>query len=300
MNPATRHYSSMSLQGRPSFLFLVLILTGGAWANADRPIVAVLGFEGATRHQALVASASTSIITNALVNSDKFELIKAEAAVSALDAGGGVKVLANEAAVNRLGNELGCQYVIFGEVSNAEVNSQQFSGYGVTSYKTSYHLSVCIKVMDIYHKRIVFTRILENSSTPGVSLDSSPGFVTSAFTALAKKPVEKIILPLEAALLKDIKADANENLSQFSDDTQNATNAPAQAGYSLRFTSNVPAAMVEIDGVVEGTCADKISVAEGVHEVSITSGGYAPVKLKIRISKDLSLPVELVSSKNRK
>jgi len=289
-----RHLPSAASRALFCFLSLVILLTGGtAWARADRPVVAVLGFAGATRNQDLVASACTSIITNALVNSDKFELIKAEAALSALDAGGGVGVLADEAAVTRLGSELGCQYVIFGEVTKADVNSQRFSGYGVTSYKTSYHLAVSLKAMDIYHKRIVFSRMLENSSSPNVSMDTSPGFVTSAFTELSKSPVVKVIPPLESALLKDIQADASENLSQFNDSTPNAPGAASAGGYSLCFNCNVPAAMVEIDGVVEGTCADKISVAEGVHEVSISSSGYTPTKLKIRVSKDMTLPVEL-------
>ena len=297
MKSVFRHRSFYVTRSLSWCLLLIGLVTGGTIVFAERPVVAVLGFTGATNQQAIVAATCTSILTDALVKSDNFELIKAEAVVSALDSGGGVAVFEDQSVVNRLGTELGCQYVVYGEVTNTEVDNHRFSGYGVTTYKTAYHLSVNLKVMDIYRKRIVFTRSLENSSVSTVNVDRSPGFVAREFTKMVKAPFQKVISPLEKALLKDIEADA-EGLTRFSGNP--GQNSTFPKNHVIQFKCNVPTALVEVDGVVEGTCEQKITLTVGVHEVSIAAVGYIPSKFKIRVSKEMTFSVELLSLDNSK
>jgi len=282
-------------------IFLLLTLSVAS-ARAESPVVAVFGFCGNTRNQTVVASAFTSVLTQALANSGKFEVMKAGAVVKAIDEKGGISALADEKVVEALAHEMACQYVVFGDVMNADVNSSKFSGYGVTSFKTTFNLRVSLKVLNVYNKTIVFAQMLETASPPQVNMDTSPGFSSGVFTNLSKDASRSVAAPMLAALVKDIR---NDQLAQQKElQAQENPQRPGTKGavfdqFTVEFTCNAPAATVEIDGVIEGNCSEKISVSAGVHEITISARKYAPLKIKLRVGKDIVMPVELVPQKQK-
>jgi len=282
--------------------FLLLLLSAFSSVRADSPVVAVFGFCGTTRNQTVVANAFTSVLTQALAVSDKFEVMKAGAVVKAIDERGGISALADEKVVEVLAHEMACQYVVFGDVLNADVDSVRFSGYGVTSFKTTFNLRVSLKVLNVYSKAIVFAKILETSSAPQVNIDTSPGFSAGVFTNLSKDVSKSVSAPMLTALLKDIRRDQLAQQKEFQ--TQESFPTPSSrmngAGldqFIIRFDCNVPDASVEIDGVLEGTCSDKILVPAGVHEIVISARNYVSSRVKIRVSKETLVPVDLIRPK---
>ncbi len=268
-------------------------------ASAEAPVVAVFGFCGSTKNQEIVANAFTSVVTQALSNSGKFELMKASAVVRAVDEKGGISALADEKVVEALAHEMACQYVVFGEVLNAEADSVKFSGYGVTSFKTTFNLKVSLKVLNVYNKTIVFAKMLENASPPQVNINTSPGFSAGIFINLSKEASKSVSSPMLAALLKDIR---NDQLSQQNElQSQNALQPSAATKavpdeFTIKLNCNVPDAYVEIDGVIEGQCSDQFSVSSGLHEIVVTARNFMPSKIKIRVTKNTVLPVSLTRS----
>jgi len=279
--------------------FFVLLLSAASSVGADSPVVAVFGFCGTTRNQTVVANAFTSVLTQSLANSDKFEVMKAGAVVKAIDEKGGISALADEKVVETLAHEMACQYVVFGDVLNADVDSVKFSGYGVTSFKTTFNLRVSLKVLNVYNKAIVFAKMLETSSAPQVNIDTSPGFSAGIFTTLSRDASKTVSAPMLAALLKDIRKDqlAQQKELQAQETTPGSRVSAVVDQFIMGFDCNVPDASVEIDGVLEGNCSDKIPISSGVHEIVISARNYVPSKIKIRVSKDILLPVDLVRQK---
>jgi len=272
-----------------------LLWLGETVGFCEAPRLAVLVFSGEGRSQA-VAQDFTSLTAARLVNSRKFEVVKPEAAERAAASMGGMSAMQSPVAIGDLGKALGCQYVVYGTVLGADVFTTQFSGYGVTSFKTQCGLRVDFKVLNAYDHRIVFSRTLEVSDEPTVQLNRPPGFNAPRFASLSKKALTDLESPMLASLDKDIRESAKA-LQQFLADKEPSAGAQK---VTLRFESNVPSASVEVDGVIEGTCADPISVALGLHEVSIRARSYEPFSKKIRMTKDTVIPVELVRVKTSK
>jgi hypothetical protein len=277
--------------------FVLLLLSAFSSVRADSPVVAVFGFCGTTRNQTVVANAFTSVLTQSLAVSDKFEVMKAGAVVKAIDERGGISALADEKVVEVLAHEMACQYVVFGDVLNADVDSVKFSGYGVTSFKTTFNLRVSLKVLNVYNKAIVFAKILETSSAPQVNIDTSPGFSAGVFTNLSKDVSKSVSAPMLTALLKDIRKDQlaqQRELQAQEVPSRSRMNGVGIDQFIIGFDCNVTDASVEIDGVLEGTCSDKIPVPAGVHEIVISARNYVSSRIKIRVNRDTVVPVDLI------
>lgn len=285
------------------FVLALSSLSADGWA--DRPRVVVLGFGGDSRNQQIVGGAFTSITSGRLVNSGKFEVVKSEAVGETIAAKGGVKVLGSAHAVSDVGKALGCQYVVYGSVLDADVATSRFSGYGVTTFKTTFGLRVDLKILNVFDGKVVFSKLLEESEVK-VNLNNPDGFSGPLFAELSKRAIGGLEYPMLQALDKDIR-DSAPALEKFLEETPPAS---AQMGrqppsgrvstVKLSFDCTVPGASVEIDGIVEGVCSDSILVQTGLHEVIVTARNYQPYKTKIRLTKDTVVSVELVAVKSVK
>lgn len=285
------------------FVLALGLFSANAWA--ERPRLVVLGFGGDSRNQQIVGGAFTSITSGRLVNSGKFEVVKAEAAGETIAAKGGVKMLGSANAVAEVGKALGCQYVIYGSVLDADVATSRFSGYGVTTFKTTFGLRVDLKILNVFDGKVVFSKLLEASEAK-VNLNNPDGFSGPIFAELSKRAVVGLEHPMLQALDKDIRESAPA-LEKFLEDTPAASSQlgrqPASGRESivkLSFDCTVPSASVEIDGIVEGVCSDSIPVQAGLHDVTVTARNYQPYKTKIRLTKDTVVSVELVAVKSVK
>jgi hypothetical protein len=273
----------------------------GFVARAESPRIAILGFSGDSRNQSIVAGAFTSVTSSRLVNSGKFEVVKPELTERAVAAGGGVGALASASAVSEFGKSLGCQYVVYGSVLNADVATNRFSGYGVTTFKTVFGLRVDFKILNVFDGRVVFSRILEDSETK-VNLDNPDGFSAALFTEMSKRAVNGLESTMLVSLERNIREGALALEKFLGDGPGKAQTGSASAAVKhvsgertavLKFDCSVPSASVEVDGVIEGVCSDSISVSLGLHEISITARNYEAFKTKVRITKDTVIPVEL-------
>ena len=285
------------------FLTLGFHLSLGFNAEAETPRIAILGFSGDSRNQSIVAGAFTSVTSSRLVNSGKFEVVKPEVTERALAAGGGVGALASNSAVLEFGKSLGCQYVVYGSVLNADVATNRFSGYGVTTFKTNFGLRVDFKVLNVFDGRVVFSRIFEESETK-VNLNNPDGFSASLFAEMSKRAMHGLESLMLVSLDRNIREGALALEKFLGDGPAKPPTAlnPATAGVkaaggertvTLKVDCSVPSASVEVDGVIEGVCSDPISVSLGLHEINITARHYEAFKTKVRITKDTVIPVEL-------
>ena len=273
----------------------------GFAARAESPKIAILGFTGDSRNQSIVAGAFTSVTSSRLVNSGKFEVVKPEITERAVAAGGGVGALASNSAVSEFGKSLGCQYVVYGSVLNADVATNRFSGYGVTTFKTNFGLRVDFKVLNVFDGRVVFSKILEESETK-VNLDNPDGFSSSLFAEMSKRAINGLESLMLVSLDRNIREGALALEKFLGNGPGKPPSAPTTAAVKtaggertamLKVDCSVPSASVEVDGVIEGVCSDAISVSLGLHEISIKARNYEAFRTKVRITKDTVIPVEL-------
>jgi hypothetical protein len=263
--------------------------------SAAVPKIAILGFSGESRNQTIVAGAFTSVTSARLVNSGKFEVVKPEVTEKAVVAGGG-GALGSASAVAELGKSMGCQYVVYGSVMGADVSTSRFSGYGVTTFKTTFRLRVDYKVMNVFDGRVVFSKILEESETK-VNLDNPDGFSSALFTEMSKRSIHGLESPMLTALDRNVRESAPA-LEKFLEDAPGKMALGSGGGgggkmATLTFDCSVAGATVEVDGVIEGVCSDAISVTIGLHEISIAARNHEPFKTKVRVTKNTTIPVEL-------
>lgn len=289
-----------------SHAIVFLLLSGVAYALSEAPKIAVLGFSGDSRNQAIVAGAFTSLTSAKLVNSRKFEVVKPEVTERAVASSGGVGTLGNSTAVSEFGKALGCQYVVYGNVLGADVSTSRFSGYGVTSFKTNFGLRVDFKILNVFDGKVVFSKILEESEMK-VNLNNPEGFSSALFSELSKRA----ILGLESPMLDSLERNIRESapaLQRFLEDGPSGGSSRSAVDKSfkqeqkvtLKFDCSVPSASVEIDGVIEGVCSDSISVSVGLHEISVKARNYEAFKTKVRLTKDTVIPVDLVALRSSK
>ncbi len=283
------------------FLAILGAMTGllqAVCGAGDPPRLAVLGFAGSSRNQKVVANAFAEITSGKLTQSGKFEVVKPELTAETMEAGGGLQTLQKAASAADFGKALGCQYVVYGNVLDADVSTSRFSGYGVTTFKTTFGLRVDLKVLNVFNSKIVFSRLLQESEVK-VNLNNPDGFSAALFSELSKRAVSGLEKPMLQALEADIRAgaDALEKflVSSPRDPSPSAAleGSPSKAAFRLRFDCAVPTASVEIDGIIEGTCSDSISVFAGLHELTVSARNYQPYKTRIRVTRDMVISVEL-------
>jgi len=216
------------------------------------PTLAVLPFTAS--QPSSYAESLAQAVGNELVNSGSFQVLERARLGAVLNevefqrSGGFV---APENAV-QTGRTLGARVLITGHVLDSGRESQKYSGYGITTTKTTYRLQARLDALDVETGAKLFSRV-DEVSAEAQSVQGSR--VDSTQQNLAPQLARKLV----GALLASGSVRALTERSEV---------------ISFEVIAEPPTADVEIDGTYYGSAGGSFELSPGFHEVKVTSAGY--------------------------
>ena len=182
-----------------------------------------------------------------------------------------------EASALRIAQLMGADYLVFASLVSLGENQMTVQAYGLTQQQKVTTLRVALRVLDggmgsqLYGDTItVSEKVAQNSNLQMQTGDLVNTLLDRGAVELAGR-VKDSVAKIEAA----------------------KPAAPALA--SVKMTSAVDGAAVEVDGVVVGTIPGTIQIRPGVHEVRVTKEGYATLEKSVAFAdgQTLDVPMEL-------
>jgi len=184
----------------------------------------------------------------------------------------------DDASILRLSQMLNCDYFIVSDLVSFNKNSKVFKGYGVKQDIVEYVLRVSIKLSDavndggsIYGDTVLVTEKISQSD----SLQQNMGDMMDSMLNEASVKISENILNELRKLKKPLPTTDNVEFSVVSD---------------------VPGAVVELDGVVLGSSPGKFKVKPGLHKIRVTKPKYVDWERKINVFPQQVLNVSMVQS----
>ncbi len=184
----------------------------------------------------------------------------------------------DEASILRLSQMLNCDYFIVSDLLSFNKNSKRFKGYGVEQDILEYVLRVSIKLSDavndggsIYGDTVVVTEKISQSD----SLQQDMGDMMDSMLNEASIKISENILSELRKLKKPLPTTDNVEFSVISD---------------------VPGAVVELDGAVLGSSPGKFKVKPGLHKIRVTKPRYVDWERQINVFPQQVLNVSMVKS----
>ena len=239
-----------------------------------RPTVAVSDF--GAREDPTLESVIPNIITERLLNSGRFDLFERERLRAVLEE----QELQSSGLVNpetavSLGNIVGIDYIITGEIIDFGREVRSFSGFGAHSETVFFRLEAVVRVLETESGRIVFTKTerAEERQNQGAGIVVSD---TTIDARLGRVVGEE----LAAALLGSEVFEEPEG--------------PGGDLAMLRITSEPEQASVEIDGIFYGNAGGSFEIPAGLHKIRVSLPGYEIWDKRVMVRDGGSFHVPLV------
>lgn len=269
---------SLSFNRRKPLILLVLLAASFVNQRAlSNPSIAVVDFDRTGIRYTYLSKEMANLISNQLVNYSQFIVVERERLNSIM---GEIKLsssgLVASNQVIQIGNLTGAEYLLTGQILNADIDRKTFSGYGVKTTKETYHLGASIRILETQTGTIVFSDSQQAEHTLQDTQSSSNKNRT--FTELAQQ--------LSTGFVKQINQSNQFKAAQ--EVTPNSVLVQVQS---------VPnEADVEIDGVFYGNAGESLSLPAGMHTVKISLPGYDAWEKKVLLRENLSIKARLRKS----
>ncbi len=248
---------------------LVLILSFNIAAQ-NIATVAVVDFSNNTgRRIPDIERTASEYISTLLSNKSGLQVVERRKLASIMTEQGLSQsgIIDNQNTAIQLGKLLGAEYLITGSLINLNVNETQFEGYGIETTKVEISLSTNIKVLNVNTGVIEAGNIYNVSNTyqgeSEYSLDGN-GAVRSLVEKIARNFVNELNLG---------EGNETEELEKF----------------KVKFSSDPEGASVEVDGIYMGSTPAEIPIEEGIHNITISMGGYTSWKKKVNVYDGLKV-----------
>lgn len=237
-------------------LFFVIVFYPSIVFAQELPSLAVVDFDTTATRYNFLGRQLAELINDAVINSNLFDVVEREKLTSIVkeqtfSASGMVDP---ETAI-QMGSIAGARYLMTGKVVSADIDKKTFTGYGVTTKKTTYNMKVSARVVDTKTGRVKFSRTEKASSTSqatnNMTISEEQPFVTLA-EEIAYRFVDHLV---QSEKFKPEKKDE-------------------VAMVKVNFLSNPETADVEVDGIFYGNAGSEIDVPGGLHTVKISLPGY--------------------------
>ncbi|MEP1385271.1 MAG: CsgG/HfaB family protein [Paraglaciecola sp.] len=255
-------------------LLTMLLVSQSALSN---PRIAVIDFDRTGIRYPYLSQEIANLLSNQLVNYSQFIVVERErlnSIMGELKLSSSGLVASNH--VIQIGNLTGAEYLLTGQILNADIDRETFSGYGVRTTKETYHLGVSVRILDTQTGAIVFSDSLQAEHTLQDSQNRSNKNRT--FTELAQQ--------ISTSFVEQINQSNQFKLEQ--------DNTPSSVLVQIQ---SVPdEADVEIDGVFYGNAGESLSLPAGMHTVKISIPGYDAWEKKVLLRENLSIKARLRKS----
>lgn len=264
----------------PSFIraFACVLLLSGAtplWAN-ELPSIAVMNFT-ATR-PTIIAEQFPELLSNVLVNSGKFSVMERSKLGKVLEEQtlGGSGFVDPKTAV-AVGNLIGSQYLVVGNVNDFSSEQQRFQGYGISTLTTIYRTNISVKILETKTGRVVFSTIkdAEEKVMQATGLRIRDGSIESK---LAQAVAGKILEEIDKSNFVKGAAEPAKEISNV----------------KVNIMSNPPQADVEVDGIFYGNAAGEMELPAGLHDVRISLPGHEEWRKKVNIQSGTTIKATLL------
>jgi len=194
------------------------------------------------------------LVVNELVNSGEFDVLEREKLTSIVGEIGfqnSSGFVSPEQAV-QVGNMSGAKLIVTGHVLDHGQETQTYSGYGVTTRKTTYRLKARMEVIDVTTGSKLFSQVAD--ATREVQAIQGQNYGNTE-RGLASQVAQKLV----AAMLE------SKRIKMLVD------GPPA---VSIAVTSEPPEGDVEIDGIYYGMAGEPIELVPGNHQIKVSLPGY--------------------------
>jgi len=245
-----------------------------ARAAQELPTIAVVDFESGGSSSGLGRQLAEYVIDGvvgtglfAVVERSKMDTVFEEVGFS------GSGAVSPQSAVN-LGEMLGAQYLLTGQIIDIGENTKSVSSYGVQTNTTTYNLKASARIIETGSGRIVFSgRESASSSVQETGSMSVSG--GSPFGSLAEQLADSLVQQIAAT---DHFTPKEEEEMEF---------------VEVQFESDPADADVEVDGIFYGNAGSTIEVPAGLHDVKISLPGYEVWNKKVMFREGQSVKATL-------
>ncbi len=257
----------MKLLRTVCFMITIGLFSSLAFSQ-ELPSLAVVDFDTTHTKYNYLGRQLAELIGDSVINSNLFDVVerdKLNTIVKEQSFSGSGMVDPNFAI--RMGSMVGARYLMTGKVVSADVEKTSFSGYGVSTMKTTYTMKVSARVIDTKTGRVMFSGT-ETDSTYTQSTDSLRVSGKGAFVKLAEIIAHRFVDRLNQS--GKFKPEKKEELTLV----------------KVQFHSKPDEADVEVDGVFYGNAVGEIEVPGGLHTVRISLPGYDVWEKKVMLRKE--------------
>lgn len=249
--------------------FLILILSFNTAAQNIKT-VAVVDFSNNTGRRIYnIESTASEYISTLLSNKSGLQVVERTKLASIMKEQGLSQsgIIDNRNTAIQLGKLLGAEYLITGSLINLNINETQFEGYGIETSKVEITLSTNIKVLNVNTGVIEAGNIYKVFETyQGESEYSLDG--NGAVRSLLEKTARKFVNQLELG-----NKGQRDEIEKF----------------KVEFSSKPTGASVEVDGIYMGSTPAEIPIEEGLHNITISMGGYVSWDKKVNVYDGLKV-----------
>lgn len=271
-------------------MFLPAVKTGAAPADGVQPVILIPPFETARSSSAMrgfgmsgmnANDDARGVLEDILVNKhmkvverERVDAVLKEAEFS------GKSTMADQEKAVKMGKMLGANVLAMGTVLNVSSETQQSSGYGVRTRKTTVKASVRIRVVDIASGEIGYSRVCNaqqsyDSSTNG-GFSATPNGASFEVVKAAINQVSRDDA-FFSALRKVSGAAAAKSSDSADDSTTSKPKADGEKTVEVSFEPTPAKCDVLIDGEYRGTTPLKLTlpVKKSV-KITIRKSGFEP------------------------
>lgn len=235
--------------------FGIVLLPSLVFAQ-DIPSIAVVDFDTSRVRYKDLGRQVAELISDAVINSNLFDVVEREKLRTVLkEQTFSTSGMVDPNSAIQMGAMMEAQYLMTGKVVAADVDKKSFSGYGVTTTKTTYILKVSARVLDTKTGRVLFSRT-ETASNYSQATNNLRVSGEGAFIALAEEIAYRF-------------ADLLVQSGKFQPEKKEEI-----ALVKVKFISEPDVADIEVDGVFYGNAGGEIEVPSGLHGVKISLPGY--------------------------
>ena len=238
-------------------LLFSLLCAASLSAAAERTPIAVVDFTASSPTP--YRSSLSEMVVNELVGSNKFDVLereKLDSLIGEIDFQSTGRFVSPQQAV-QVGGLLGADLLVTGHVLDHGREQQSFSGYGVRTTKITYRLKARMEVIEVASGRKLFSQVAQARDEQQVVQGQ---YVDQSQRDLSEKVARQLVARMLAS--ERIKAIANAP-------------RPVTPRSVTIVVESVPAeADIEVDGVYRGMAGDRIQLAPGNHEITVSMPGY--------------------------
>lgn len=256
---------------------IALALCMGAWAQTERAAIAVVDFENrAADGGPELGEMCAEMLSDLLIQTRQFRVFDRDRLSSVVQEQNfqSMSGLVDMDEAVRLGRMIGVRYLVSGAVLRTGVETNEFSGYGVTTRTDNWQTRVRVQVIDVETGESVFSQTGEASRVIQGTAQHGGTFSSMIFEQL----LEDAMPPLADELEQDLRARAREDAVAAAPPEPSA---PTVA--ELRVDSNPEGADIEIDGLFVGNTPAQIEVEPGVRTVRVSLAGHTPWQRDMQI-----------------